>query len=1108
MKKILLAFFLLLSLSDAFATHTKGGWMYYEYLGPGVNDPSKLRYKIGLKFYVDCPSNVAETGWNFSIFNNIAPYTLVQDESVSVGTTETIDGCVLAACYPCISPIPNRCYRVSTWEKIVELAPSANGYIISKQRCCRINGITNVSAPSNNTGATYTIKIPGSAIGLNAQQNTSPKFIFNDTTVICAGNPFSLSFQATDINGDSLAYAFCDAYTGGSQASPNPSTSSNPPFPPLAYQSPYNGSQPLGSAVTINPATGTISGIAPPIGEYVVCVCVTEYREGVAIAESRKELHLKTGNCNPLSPHINVKPITCDGFNVTFQNDVLNPSGTIYSWNFGDPASGALNTSNLQNPTHIYTDTGRYNVKLIVSLNGQCTDSQTVNIGVYPGFHTGFIANAPFCKNVPIQFNDTSHSDYGIIDGWSWDFGDLSTFADTSHARNPIYTYTSATTYDVTFIVSSSKGCVDTIHRQITILDKPPLSVFPHDTSYCALDTLQITATGTGIFTWTPNINILGANTATPLVYPSSLIKYYVTLNDNGCIGTDSVTVNPINNLTSSITGPGSMCEEDTIQLNATANHSPITWQWSNPSTLSAPNAASTQAYPTTTTTYTLTARWGNNCVVTPVKTVTVKPLANANAGPDRSICAGQGTAALSASGGNTYTWSPTTNLSNPNIPNPVATPPITTTYTVAVGVTGCSKTRKDSMVVTVSPLPSLSVTHDTLICTIDTLQLTGNGVGNFVWSPNYMIDNVNNQNPLVSPDIPTLYRVILTDANGCTKKDSVFVDVKAFVTLQIGPDTAICKTDGFILRNNSDALHYIWSPSTYLDDPTKKQPFAKPLTTIKYHVIGNIGKCQSQADINVKVVPYPSANAGKDTAVCFSTNGFLHASGGTNYLWTPATFLSNRFIADPIVIAPFATIRYIVTVTDTLGCPKPGYDTVWVTVYPRVIADAGPADTSVVEGEPLLLHGTGGPTGSTYLWDPGTWLTSTTIATPVSLPLDNIKYHLLVTSPAGCKGTDSINVRLYKLTESIYVPNAFTPNGDKNNDVLRPIIIGMKRLNYFKVFNRWGQLVFSTSDPEYGWDGTFGGKPQDPAAYVWVAEGVTYKNVVINRKGSAVLIR
>ncbi|MEP6675308.1 MAG: PKD domain-containing protein [Ferruginibacter sp.] len=1119
MKKYLLSLLISFCVLQSFGAHIKGGFFTYQYLGPGIVDPTKLRYKITLTVYSSPnPSVGAPPGaqiWNaidFTIFNGA---TTTQYANVNVALTKQTQ-LIKTYASPCITGDPSTLtgayYSVFTYElNNYELPVSPDGYTVSYQKCCRLNGMDNLSN-SGAVGNTWSIQIPGSVNPIaNGDHNSSPIFPVDDTLLVCANNFFTYSFAGTDLDGDSLSYSFCYAYPGGDQVNVNPDPATPPPYASVPYLAPYTGTQPLGTAVRINSRTGIISGIAPPIsntGEYVVTVCVSEFRQGQYFAQSRKELHIRVRDCSPLSAKLKPRQTTCDGFTINFSNEFenQNPANTDYLWTFGDPSTGILDTSILANPVHTYSDTGVFKLIVRVSIAGQCLDTDTVLVRVYPGFFPGFIANAPLCKNVPVQFVDTTKTKYGFVDTWSWDFGNPVTLADTSHLQNPNYTYPSAGTYPIQFIVSNSKGCVDTIYQNIDVLDKPPLTVFPKDTSYCGLDTLQLTANGTGNFTWTPNYNIIGANTNIPQVYPAVTTKYYVKLDYSGCIANDSVIIRPVNDLTASIAATASnICEADTLTLTGTANHSPVTWQWNNVNSLSAPTSSITKAYPATTTNYVLTAVWGNHCIVAPNKTITVKPLAIPNAGPDKNICAGQSTAQLNASGGDTYIWSPVAGLSNPAISNPVANPVDTTTYIVSVGVNGCSTLRNDTVLVFVNKKPSLNVTNDTLICTIDTLQLTGNGTGNFVWSPNYMINNVNAQNPLVSPDVPTKYFVTLTDGNGCINKDSVLVDVKPFVTLNAGPDTSVCKTDGFLINTVGDALHYIWSPSTYLDDPTKKSPFTLPLANITYHVIANIGKCQAQDDISIKVVPYPPAKAGVDTIVCFGDNAQLNATGGTNYVWFPATFLNNRFIPNPVSVKPTANIQYIVTVTDTLGCPKPAKDTVWVRVYPKVIANAGPRDTSVVEGQPLQLTGTG---GSIYLWSPSTYLTSTVIATPISTPLNTIEYALLVKTAAGCEGRDTILVKVFKIEAGIYVPNAFTPNGDGLNDVLRPVLLGIKTLTYFKVFNRWGQMVFSTSDQGRGWDGNFGGRGQDAATFVWEAEAVDYKNNIIRRKGYAVLVR
>jgi gliding motility-associated-like protein len=628
-----------------------------------------------------------------------------------------------------------------------------------------------------------------------------------------------------------------------------------------------------------------------------------------------------------------------------------------------------------------------------------------------------------------------------------------------------------------------------------------------NDSSYCSLDSLQLTATGTGNFTWTPATNIIGANTATPTVFPGAATTYFVTLENQGCLSRDSVKLNPINDVTNSIAAlPTAICQEDTLTLTGSSNKTgPLRWQWSPAGSVASPLSQVTRAFPSTTTTYTLQTRWGNNCIANASVTIPVTPLAIPNAGPDTAFCLQQAAVQLSASGGNTYSWSPAAGLSNTGIANPIASPIVTTSYIVSVGVAGCTKTKSDTVVVLVRPKPVINPTNDTLICVIDTLQLNAGGNGSVVWSPDYMINNTRSASPLVSPDVPTLYRVRLTDSFGCFNDDSVFVNVKAQVTIDAGPDTTICEKDGFNMRATGDALTYTWSPAQFLSSSTIKNPIANPPVTTTYILTGNIGNCQSQSAVTIKVAPYPRAFAGADTTICIGFDAQLNASGGSSYEWSPALFLNNRFIANPISQRPANDIRYIVTVRDTLGCPAAVKDTVLVRVIQALNVDAGPADTSVVEDEPLQLHASG---ALTYTWSPSTWLNNPRSANPISRPLDSIKYFLVGVDANGCVGSDSIMVRLYKVEEDMYVPSAFTPNGDGLNDDFKPILLGMKSISYFRVYNRFGELVFSTSQVDKGWDGVFKGKPQNIGTYVWMAAGITYKGQLRRKKGYVILIR
>jgi gliding motility-associated-like protein len=617
---------------------------------------------------------------------------------------------------------------------------------------------------------------------------------------------------------------------------------------------------------------------------------------------------------------------------------------------------------------------------------------------------------------------------------------------------------------------------------------------------------LVLSASGVGNFSWTPNTNILNAGTANPTVFPAVTSTYVVTLENMGCTSRDSVRLNPINDLTNNISAlPTSICEGDTLLLTGTSNKSNVSWQWNPVLLLASPNTPITAAFPTVTSNFTLQTKWGNHCVATANINIPVTQLAIPNAGPDANFCLGQTPIALSASGGTSYSWSPAAGLSNTNTASPLASPTSTTTYVVSVGVNGCSRRRNDTVLVTVRNKPLVTVTNDTLICVPDTLQINASGVGTFLWTPNYMINNVNIQNPLVSPDVSTRYRLRHTDMFGCFTEDSLLVDVKALATIDAGPDTSICVGTGYTLRTTGDAVSYTWIPATHLSDPNIKNPFANPPSTITYTVVGNIGKCEVQSNVTIVVAASPAANAGPDTTLCFGSSVQLIASGGSRYSWSPGTFLTNRNIANPIVQSPTTTIRYIVTVRDTLGCSKTVNDTMIVRVIQPMQVNAGPSDTSVVDGETLQLLGTG---AVQYMWSPPTWLNNANIANPVAIPFDNITYYLTGRDDFGCEGFDSIRVRIYTVDPDMYVPTAFTPNGDGLNDLARPILLGMKSLNYFRIYNRFGELVYTTTEIGKGWNGIFKGKPQDTATFVWMAEGITFNGQRKTKKGYVILIR
>lgn len=1120
MKKYLSVLVFLFVFSDSFASHIVGGEVFYTYLGPG-SSANTSRYRITLRLFTDCFQVCGgiiacpPTSPIIGIFNNTSPSTKVRDVNLSrVGAQGTPR--IELTTYPdCITnPIPV-CYVVNTYTVEIELPNTANGYRFSYQNCCRLptlNLVDNVPNPNGGAnrapGATYEAILPGSNT-LTSGVNSSAVVDLKDTAVICRNNAFILPFSAIDIDDDSISYDFIAAYNGGSFVGNDDGVGPGlPPYRNVVYIPGFSGMQPLGNSVTIDPVTGIISGIAPNAsGPYVICVLVTEWRNGIPIAEHRKDFTIEVGDCNIPKAELTPQDETCDGFTRSF-NNAQNGNVDTWYWDFGDTSINN-DTSVLSNPTFTYQDTGKYVVKLVINRGTDCADSTTYNVWVYPGFFPGLNVQSPICRNTPVQFLDRTRTNYGQVLGWRWHFGNAGN--DSSLLQNPTFTYNTAGTYRIRLDVNNSYGCTGFIDTSIVVNDLPALSVVPRDTTYCALDSVQLSATGPGTFSWSPNTNIIFANTSGPTVFPSSATKYFVTLTDaNGCRSRDSVRVNPVNNLTNSITASStSICAEDTITLTGNSNYNTnISWQWSPSASVATPNTKVTQAYPGGNITYSLLTTWGRNCRSTATLPITVRPLAVPEAGTGGFICKGQGSLQLQASGGISYQWTPAAGLSNPNIANPVAAPAETTTYKVAVGVAGCNKTKTDSVLVLVRQLPEASLVDDTLICSIDTLRLVTNPAHSYVWSPDYMINNLTAASPLISPDVPTTYYTTLTDVFGCVNNDSVEVDVKLFVTIDAGPDTTICLTDTFHLRTVSDALSYQWSPATFLDRTDVKHPVSSITdNSIRYLVIGNIGKCQSRDSVTIRTVPYPVATVNPDTSICFGDDAVLYAGGGVNYTWSPVTNLSNPNSATTTVSTPPpGTYLYTVSVRDNKGCPKPVTATTNLLVRQPVIASTGLQDTSIVIGQPLRMNASG---GDAYAWSPSQWLSDPSSPTTFANPERDITYRVTVTQlPENCTATDTVRIKVFLLPPSFYVPTAFSPNGDGKNEILKPFTLGMKSIRYFKVFNRVGNLVFQTTEIGKGWDGYYKGNPQDPGNYVWMAQGETWQGEFITRKGNAVLIR
>jgi len=247
------------------------------------------------------------------------------------------------------------------------------------------------------------------------------------------------------------------------------------------------------------------------------------------------------------------------------------------------------------------------------------------------------------------------------------------------------------------------------------------------------------------------------------------------------------------------------------------------------------------------------------------------------------------------------------------------------------------------------------------------------------------------------------------------------------------------------------------------------------------------------------------TADGGGDLSLCEGqTARIMATSNGASFSWAPAAGLDDATLLQPRA-SPSTNTTYTLTAR-TGVCAAMATVNVIVHSDPRVyIGD----DTSILKGQPLPLHAVDiNNTGfDSWSWDPPEGLDNAHVQAPVAHPVEDVVYTVVASTASGCSARARIGVKVFSVA-GIFVPNAFTPNGDGHNDVLRAIPMGIREFGYFAVWNRWGQRVFYTKDPAIGWDGTVGGRPGEAGAFIWKVSGIDYKGDKVLREGTVFLIR
>ena len=777
-KRLALPLIIICFYLHARADHITGGEVYYTLLG---TSNGKNNYAVTLKLFMRCHSGRQ--------FNNPATISVfekgtqlrVLDIPVNLSRSETIK---LGNPSKCITDPPAVCYQVGYYEFIVSVPPSAAGYTISGQFNFRISGIKNLSNGYGSLGATYTADIPGTATSASAISNNSARFIGSDLVIICADNSFSYSFAASDPDQDQLRYSFCHAYAGGSGGGPNSSAPPlAPPYSPVPYGADFGSSSPLGGKVSIDAETGLITGIAPvQAGVYVVTVCVEEIRNGSVIATQRKDIQIAIAPCTIAEAKLEPEYMLCrDSKILNISNLSQSPMINTQHWEIVDRRGRSLHTATTPSVTYLFSDTGTYQVRLVINKGQECSDSSGALVRVYPGFFPAFSTNGT-CFSKPTKFTDLSSTGLGKVTSWQWDFGERAVES-TSTLQHPQYTYQQPGGKLIRLLAGNSYGCKDTALRYVTIVERPPLKLAFKDTLICANDEVTLKATATGSFQWSPSEEMINARTTQPTVKPARSTTFYVDLNDDGCLNRDSVTVRVTDRVNLRMMADTTICQGDRIRLHTLSDA--FKYSWSPAALVEDPTAKSPFVSTVKNTVYTVTASIGS-CINTAQVRVFAVPYPKVDAGEDTVICFNSAAQLHAAMDGSTVRWSPSSTLQYGNTLNPVAKPVVTTSYICYTTDTkGCPKAGTDTIQVKVLPDIHAFAGRDTTVVTGQPLQLSASGGNRYAWSPATALSSVSIPNPLALYTVPSdgiQYKLLVYNEAGCV--DSAFMKVRVFKSL------------------------------------------------------------------------------------------------------------------------------------------------------------------------------------------------------------------------------------------------------------------------------------------------------------------------------------
>jgi len=803
-----------------------------------------------------------------------------------------------------------------------------------------------------------------------------------------------------------------------------------------------------------------------------------------------------------------------------------------WKWDFGDGQTQNYTVPLPVPVPHLYNATGNYYPFLRITDSVGCSDSilYSIPIKINKPVANFYAANFNTCRNDSVLFRNPST---GNRLTYLWSFGD-STF---STVVFPVKPYASNGDYTVKLLATDEFGCKDSITKINYIKVRDVLASFSVSDSVGTCTPFQVNFTNSSQ-NGTSQLWDFGdggfSSAVNPVYYFTAPGVYYPTLTvkrSDKCISTYTKRIEitaPAATLTYS---PLVGCSPLNVSFHvSTQDHLSFLWDFNDGTSVLSADSNIIHSYllpgnfvPK------VVLKDSAGCVVPVIGTDTVRLFSSkVKFGVSDTLLCNSGSISFydsttSGSAVTGYRWD-FGDGSSSIIQNPTHLYSSTGVYTVRLIIStiyGCLDSIVKNNFIRISEKPVAGITGTSSFCGPSPVLLQGNVLyadpSSISWNWNFYNNNVSSlQNPPAQQYNDTgsyPVQLITINGSGCADTTSTQILIKPQPNTFAGNDTVICLNTSVQLQATGADL-YEWLPAAFLSCTNCSTPSATPTDSRTYFVKGtNINGCEKTDSVFINVKkPFRITGLQALDSVCAGNSLQLNVAGAENYNWSPAAGLNNAAIGNPLA-KPATSTTYKVVGFDSINCFKDS-TSVYVKVNDNPRVNAGP-DKIMNVGSTVTLSPQYTGNIINWLWQPATGLNCSTCPNPIASPSNDITYSIKVTNASGCSDIDNIFIKVICDKNNLFLPTAFTPNNDPQNlnEVFYPIGTGVFKISAFKIYDRFGKLVFMNgnfypNDKNAGWNGLLNGKPAPVGNYIYTIEFICSNNEAINLRGNILLIR